>query len=458
MFPSWKLLFTIALFSLLLSLTSQQSFDYPTANLSTSWTNTPTLRAANFSTIGVRLALLRGTAGARFASGYYCNGTCNTFMFSIFIVFVDGDGEIIFNQAEFPQVVWSANRNRPVRENAKLELTNAGDLVLRDADGSLAWSSNTAGRSVVGLNLTETGNLVLHDAQNRVVWQSLDHPSDALVPGQIILSGTNLTASRSSTNWSEPGQFILSMTEEGLVASILSNPPQVYLEYLFINGKQNQEQSSAEYENGSLTLSQNSNNPQNQDIRIPIPPARSAQFIKFGPDGHLRVFQWSDSWREVADLLTSDFDPCSYPLVCGRYGICSSGQCSCPVSTSGGASFRPVNNRRPDFGCSEVTPITCNASRRHRFLDVEDVTYFSFRYDIMNTDMKRCKEACLKNCSCRAAVFLPGVNPDAGGCYLPNEIFSLIDKGNGLTRFNSSVALKVQIDPAKPSCKRNNGF
>ncbi|GAY51771.1 hypothetical protein CUMW_136780 [Citrus unshiu] len=124
-------------------LVDAQSFDYPTANLSTSWTNGPSASDS--------------------------------------VGFTDGSA-----------VVWSANRNNPVRINATLELTSDGNLVLQDADGAIAWSTNTSGKSVVGLNLTDMGNLVLFDKNNAAVWQSFDHPTDSLVPGQKLLEGKKL--------------------------------------------------------------------------------------------------------------------------------------------------------------------------------------------------------------------------------------------------------------------------
>ncbi|KAL8506342.1 hypothetical protein ACS0TY_017279 [Phlomoides rotata] len=189
----------LAFFSCLASINSQP-FDYPTTNLSTSWINS---------------------------------------------VSADNKG--------FPQIVWSANRNNPVRINATVELTGTGDLILRDADGTLAWSTNIAGRSVAGLNLTEKGNLILFDAKNSIVWQSFDHPTDALVPGQILVSGMNLTSSSSLTNWTEGGVYSFSMTDIGLVASIQSDPPQIYYYHDISAGtKQSVEASYVKYQNGSL--------------------------------------------------------------------------------------------------------------------------------------------------------------------------------------------------------------
>ncbi|KAK1404863.1 Bulb-type lectin domain-containing protein [Heracleum sosnowskyi] len=184
------------------NLISANSFDYPTAKLSTTWINDPSaphsVQFGDGST--VRATLLRGTLGQRFACGFYCNGKCDSYLFAIFLVQTNSASLIVSPSSSFPQVVWSANRDHPVKINATLKLTSDGDLVLRDADGSVAWSSGTAGKSVDGLNLTDNGNLVLFNKRKAVVWQSFDHPTDALVPGQTLTEGQKLISSVSKTD------------------------------------------------------------------------------------------------------------------------------------------------------------------------------------------------------------------------------------------------------------------
>ncbi|KAL0328294.1 UNVERIFIED_CONTAM: G-type lectin S-receptor-like serine/threonine-protein kinase LECRK2 [Sesamum calycinum] len=314
----WIAFFTIASFSYLASVSSQP-YDYPTANLSSTWINSVSAdHSVTFTDNStVRAILLRGTFGPKYACGFYCNGTCERYLFSVFIVQTNSGGGITSPAVGFPQVVWSANRNSPVRINATLQLTPDGDLVLRDADGTLTWSTNTTGKSVAGLNLTEMGNLVLFDEKNAVVWQSFGHPTDALVPGQVLVAGMNLTAGVSATNWSDGGVFSVSMTSQGLVASVTADPPLVYYDRLYANPKTNKEESYAKYQNGSLQLYVHSVEPSRPDSTIDIPPAASAQYMKLGPDGHLRVFEWGSQWTEVADVFTGYLGVCNYPLVCG---------------------------------------------------------------------------------------------------------------------------------------------
>ncbi|KAM7497815.1 hypothetical protein LguiA_022229 [Lonicera macranthoides] len=450
------------------SLIRAQPFDYPTANLSSSWLNNVSApHSINFiDRSRITAILLRGTSGPRFACGFFCNGNCTSYLFAIYIVQTNGGGGIVKQSIGFPQVVWSANRNKPVGSNAMLQLSLDGDLVLRDADGTLVWSTNTANKNVAGLNLTDEGNLVLFDENNSTVWQSFDYPTDALVPGQKLVVGKRLTASISATNSAQPeqGWFSLFPTNEGLLASIESNSPQVYAQYLVIGRKANAGLSYVRFLNGSLAFFINSVEPGEQDRMISIPQASSAQYMKLEPDGHLKVYEWGFQWKLVVDLLTGYLGECNYPMVCGKNGICSNGQCSCP------RSFRQISDRQPNLGCSEIVPLTCNSSQDHTFIELEDVTYFTFNSDLnlSRVDMESCKQECLRNCSCKAAIFRYGSDPLGGECYMPSEIFSLMNNEKENTYYNSSAFVKVQIPPSaisptsaptsSPTAKKKNWF
>ncbi|CAM8995781.1 unnamed protein product [Rhodiola kirilowii] len=397
-------------------------FDYPTANLSTTWTNhvsDPNTATFNDGST-VRPILLRGTFGPKYACGFFCNGSCEKYLFAIFIV--SGGGIVVQPSLNFPQVVWSPNRNHPVSLNSTLQLTSDGDLVLKDVDGAISWSTNTSGKSVVGLNMTKIGNLVLFNSKNETVWQSFDHPSDALVPGQKLIEGQSLTSS----------VFSLSVYSNGLFAFIEADPPQTYY-----NVTQTGISSYIKFVNRSLS------------IRLGNSGSSSVQYMKLEADGHLRMYEWrkgtNGGWGSVADLLTGyDVSDCSYPMVCGPYGICLNGQCTCPAANNGSRFFHLINEWQRALGCRETSTLSCGASQYHEFVKLTNTTYFTFVSDIENTDMETCKEACLKNCSCKASLFRYGSNSSDGECYLPSNIFSLMINDKKSTHYNSTAFLKVQ--------------
>ncbi|CAH9147600.1 unnamed protein product [Cuscuta epithymum] len=447
------LIISITVFQCLLKSSNGESFDYPTANLSTTWVNSFSApHSVNFSDGSkVRAILVRGSYGPKFACGFFCNGSCDGSLFAIFIVQTNSGSGITLPSSGFPPVVWSANRANPVDVNSSLQLTPDGDLVLRASDGTSVWSTNTAGKSVTGLNLTETGNLLLHDAGGAVIWQSFDHPTDALVPQQKLISGQKLTATSNRGGFN----FSLVVNNDGMFASIESNPPQVYSDFSVYGKKDSKDASYVKFQNGSLGLYIHSFEPNAPDRSIPIPQALSAQYMKLEPDGHLRVYEWRNGWLQVADLLTGYLGDCKYPLVCGEYGMCSSGQCACPRARNDSAIyFTPVDDMQPNFGCSRVNPLICNSSSRyHSFVELHDMTYFTFEAHINVSDMSRCKNACLANCSCKAAVFQYGSDPTTGRCYLPSEVFSMMKIEKDKIHYNSSVFLKVQLSPSPPDAK-----
>ncbi|KAI3816386.1 hypothetical protein L1987_16080 [Smallanthus sonchifolius] len=332
------------------STTAQPPFDYPTANLSTTWANNASLpRSVNFTDGSwVRSILLRGSFGSTFACGFYCNGTCTSYLFSVFIVQTNSASGIAQPVIGFPQVVWSANRDHPASDGAILNLTSTGDLVLQDADGITVWTTNTAGKSIAGLNLTDDGNLVLFDVNSSVVWQYFDHPTDCLVPGQRLFVGQQLIPSVSSTNWTaQEDLFSFQVTDEGLFAYASSNPPQIYYSNLMYRNNTNTGRRYIRFLNGSLSLFTLSVEPSDPFEPIPIHKASSAQYMKLMPDGHLKVFEWQGRWIVTDDLLNSNLGECNYPMACGKNGLCSGNQqCSCPVSSSPRIDyFRAVNDR-----------------------------------------------------------------------------------------------------------------
>ncbi|KAB2605549.1 epidermis-specific secreted glycoprotein EP1-like [Pyrus ussuriensis x Pyrus communis] len=96
--------------------------------------------------------------------------------------------------------VWEANRGKPVGQNATFAFGTDGNLVLADADGQVAWQSNTANKGV--------GNFV---------WQSFHHPSDTLLVGQSLRAGgVSKLVSRASEVENKDGSYSLVMEPKGL--------------------------------------------------------------------------------------------------------------------------------------------------------------------------------------------------------------------------------------------------
>nr|XP_051206063.1 G-type lectin S-receptor-like serine/threonine-protein kinase SD2-5 [Lolium perenne] len=457
------------LFTLSIPFSQAWSIDYPSpiANLPSLWTNnnaTIPYNATYAAGSMIRAILFRQNPvgyGPSFACGFICTSPCDTFLFAVFSVSVGDTSAAAINASAPPRVVWAANRYHPVKENASVQITRDGNLVLRDFDGSPVWSTNTSGSPVVGMNLAQTGNLILFDAVGKMVWESFEHPTDTLLIGQSLRQGQRLTSV--STNWTQ-GQFYLTVLDHGLYSFVNGDPPEFYYQKRFnvtdamVQSKMNI--SSGEVKNGTAYISflQGSlsafGSLNNTDIKlfdIPLPWPSSAQLISLEDDGHLRVYGWGGiSWESLVDVLDVYPDECAYPTVCGEYGICSQGQCSCPIGNSGDAPFRQLDDRHPDMGCSLAIPLSCDFIQHQQLLPLTGVTYFNLG-NSWATHEESCKEACLKACTCKA-VFFRYQNDSYGSCYLMPKIFSLMSYKPGTIGYNLSAYIKVQmLPPPAPS-------
>ncbi|KAF8006161.1 hypothetical protein BT93_K0466 [Corymbia citriodora subsp. variegata] len=455
--PSFFLSFSFVLLSPFSNFIDAQAqgFDYPTTPLSKRWTNNTTANQFTHYDDGsiVQAILLRGkeTLDPAFACGFYCNGTCNSYLFAVFIIQVDSSG--LIDNYTTPQVVWSANRNNPVKIDTTLELMSEGDLVLKDVGGTVAWSTNTAAKFVVGLNLTDLGNLVLFDENNATVWQSFDHPTDSLVLGQKLRKGQRLLASASKINWTFDGTISFSINGNALSAQMETNPPRIYFkceltETLYLrdpyacqasipHGSDSYARNSTfipdisyvELENRSLSWFSYST--WNGNL-IDVPPASSIQYLKLGSDGHLRVYEFTYSdggkkWPMFSKGLLE--------IVPIRH---------CPALSGRESYFKQVDNRRPNLGCSEIVPLSCEASKHQSLLELENITYLSLTPNLKDIDASSCKEAYTKNCSCKVAIFRYESNRTSGLCYLLTQVFSLMNTDNKEITYYSIAYLKVQ--------------
>lgn len=454
-----------ALVVLLLAAADAQPFDYPSAKPSTSWANTDAslTHHVTFADGSVaRAALLRlnpAGYGPSYAFGFFCtnhqHGTtpCADFLLAVAVVYCNSGALMTSTVAGIPQVVWSANRARPVGEGATAELTAAGDLVLRAPDGTVVWSAGTAGRSVAGISIGSDGNLVMlgGPSSNRaVVWQSFDHPTDTLLVGQTLRQGARLTANTSAANWS-PSRLYLAVAADSLGAYVDAKPaPQRYYHLGFTTSTA-AGAAAAAYANGSLTVLA-AGEPL-ATIQLPAVAAGTVQYMRLEYDGHLRLYEWrAAGWAPVFDVLRLFPDDCAFPTVCGAYGVCTdTQQCSCPDA----ANFRPVDFRRPNRGCVPAAPpVTCAATprsaqrQRQRLVSLPGLAYFNDHATSMRTlervSEAACKEACLDDCRCVAAQFVYGGNAGDGFCYLQSEVFSLETSAPEVVHYNSTMHLKVR--------------
>ena len=432
-----------------------QPFDYPSARPSTSWANTDASLTHHVTFMDgsvARAALLRlnpAGFGPSYAFGFFCTnhgtaagaGPCNDFLLAVAVAYCNSGALMTSTVSGIPQVVWSANRARPVGEGATLHFTPPGDLVLKAADGTLVWSAGTARKSVAGISINSDGNLVMVDADNLAVWQSFDHPTDTLLVGQSLRQGARLTANTSAVKWAG-SRLYLTVADDSLSAYVDATPPQRYYQLGFTKAAG----AYATYVNGSLTVFAPPAAPLTA-VQLPAVGAGTVQYMRLEYDGHLRLYEWRPAgWAPVFDVLRLFPDDCAFPTVCGAYGVCTDMQCSCPDA----ANFRAVDFRRPSRGCVPAGPAASCAAAR--LVSLPGLAYFNDHATSMRT-LERvsegaCKKACLDECRCVAAQFIYGADAGDGFCYLQSEVFSLETSLPEVVHYNSTMHLKVQATRA----------
>ncbi|KAM7473996.1 hypothetical protein LguiB_021239 [Lonicera macranthoides] len=310
-------------------------------------------------------------------------------------------------------VLWCANRDNPVRENATLHFTADSGLELKDVDGTLVWSTHTSALPVTRMNISDGANLMLLDSNDNVIWQSFDYPTDTWLPNQNISSNKGLTSSNSSSNLST-GSYSLTVGGKSpyntLNAFINSDPPQIYISlHVFQYNPFSDYYSIKGFSNNVLFEVNRS--------------AHRFLYIKLEPNGHLKIhpLPYYNESRTVASFsIFEQVGNCDYPTVCGNYGVCSEdGLCSCPGADGNYNYFTQLQVLKPSRGCRPVTPLSCKDAHLHTFLELNGVAYFNLEPYHSNMDKDSCKKACLDNCTCKAAIFSSGI------CSLKSQLYSL---------------------------------
>ncbi|GLJ35760.1 hypothetical protein SUGI_0718150 [Cryptomeria japonica] len=303
----------------------------------TTWTNNIqsleswTPRSVGIGVVTVRSILLTnnisyGGESLRFGCGFFCySSPCYTgYSFVVFFVIYKTN----YTDPDDLQVVWTANRESPVKDNATLGLTSTGNLVLKGADSILVWSTDTFAQDFQGLMMEEIGNLVLFNSSNGTLWQSFDYPTDVLLQGQKFKVRQKLTANISPTNSSQ-GILYATLLSNGFAVFTAPAPPQMYFSYPSLPTTLNVEYMQFDNESVGYYPEGYPSNPLALSCLIPT----NSLYFKICSDGHVLFYSFKRKTKVCLDdyllRFTGALGTCDYPTKCGKYGIYTDGECSC---------------------------------------------------------------------------------------------------------------------------------
>ncbi|KAG6755217.1 hypothetical protein POTOM_041035 [Populus tomentosa] len=328
--------------------------------------------------------------------------------------------------------VWEANRGNPVRENATLTFGKDGNLVLADADGRVAWQTNTANKGVVGLQLLSNGNMVLHDSKGNFIWQSFDSPTDTLLVGQSLrVGGATRLVSRASQKENSDGAYSLVMESKRLVMYYKSpNSPKPYLYYTFDTRQDRLQNATLKwypdpYDNSAseVTLDLSSGG-----WAVNARPKFNAtlSFLRVGIDGNLRIYSYNNkvdymAWDVSFNLFSRDGFPeseCQLPERCGKFGLCEDSQCvACPL---------PSGLLGWSKNCEPVKPPACG-SKDFYYYKLEGVDHSMSKYaggSVVKED--DCGKKCSSDCKCMGYFY----NKETSKCTIAYDLQTLTKVSN----------------------------
>ncbi|CAO2207065.1 unnamed protein product [Urochloa humidicola] len=313
-----------------------------------------------------------------------------------------------------------------------LSLTTTGQLSLANPGTSgYLWNPYTDASQNYGslLVLRDTGNLQFLGADGKtVVWESFGHPTDTLLPGQIMVAGTSLRSRASDTDFSV-GRFRFVVQWDGNLVWYRTDLPGT--------GPTTAYWSTSTVDNGSTTLFfdaklvgylyfQITNNSTKRNLTTPHHRTDNMFFYQHAtldPDGILRVYilpnttagdgDGNATWSVVNPVPS---DGCQITTagghgMCGPNSYCVYGagsrlDCECP------SGYRFLHTQFRYKGCAPAfLQDICNDGKSHssefKLMELPN-TYWAnptFYEQHQSVTAEQCQDFCLHNCLCAAALF-----------------------------------------------------
>ncbi|KAF3454067.1 hypothetical protein FNV43_RR04514 [Rhamnella rubrinervis] len=318
--------------------------------------------------------------------------------------------------------VWYANGDKPAPRRSKLEISADRGLVLTDPQGvQELWSSGKIAASVAYAAMNDTGNCQLLDKNSKPIWQTFEHPTDTLLPSQIMEIGGSLSSRTSLLNFTH-GRFIFRMLEDGTavlntinlpsnhnykayyVSDTLNSGGQVIFDtfdYLYVLRKNGEkfnitqaddavsttdyyQRVSLEFD-GVLILSSHTKNP--SDIN------QSWTTMRTIPDNICIEIQ--------GELGTG---PCGYNSICTLHSEERRPICNCPE----GYSLLDPNDEYS--GCKPNFLVGCESSQdqedEYFMRELPNIDWPTSDYELFHPfDDDSCRNSCLHDCLCAASIF-----------------------------------------------------
>ncbi|XVE78831.1 hypothetical protein DITRI_Ditri14bG0009700 [Diplodiscus trichospermus] len=396
------------------------------------------------------------SASGDFAFGFYPQND-NLFLLSIW-----------FNKIPNKTVAWYAfEAANPilVPSGSQIQLTAENGLVLKNPRGEQVWLSPLAQGEVDHGVMNDTGNFAIESRNSSKLWQSFDHPTDTLLPTQIMEINEKLFSRLKENNFSQ-GRFQLSLLGDGnLVLNIVNLPTTLVYDGVYYSSGTNDSANSSNSgyqlifnESGDIYVLRNNGQRDNivKGAPLPTPAANFYQRLTLDFDGVFAHYSypkistgnenWSTVWSKPETICWADAVGGLGSGPCGFNSMCSLNEnrrpaCECPPGFS---LLDPDDKygsckRNDEFGCNEDEQTSKEDLYELKVLD--NINWPTSEYDRFKPyTEKNCRTSCLNDCLCDVAIF--GVE----GCWKKKLPLSNGRHENGATAF-----IKVRKGDRTPS-------
>ncbi|WJX76230.1 non-specific serine/threonine protein kinase [Trifolium repens] len=314
--------------------------------------------------------------------------------------------------------IWVANRNQPLNDsNGIVTISEDGNLVVLNGQNRVIWSSNVSNiASNRSCQFSDFGNLVLlESATGNILWQSIQHPSDTLLPGMKLSINKRTGKSKNLNSWESPsdpfvGNFSCSTVERlHIIQVFILNGTRPYWRSGPWNGEifTGIQRMTEEYFFG---FRGGDDGEGNTNIYYTIENDVEFHIYHLNSQGKLEETWWDDEKKEMQVTWTSQESECDVYGICGAFASCnslSSPICSCL------RGFQPRNLQEWNIhnwtgGCVRRTPLQCErvknkntSTKEDGYLKLQMVKVPDFAEGLAVT-ADICRSLCLENCSCLA--------------------------------------------------------
>nr|XP_010928211.1 G-type lectin S-receptor-like serine/threonine-protein kinase At2g19130 [Elaeis guineensis] len=330
---------------------------------------------------------------------------------------------IWYKKVPVQTVIWVANRATPIfnTSSAVFRISEDGQLGLLNRYKILVWSSNSTpstSDSTVAV-LLDTGNLVIRNGSSTTIWQSFDHPTDTVMPEELLGVNKITGEYQSVTSWKNPenpapGPFALRMDPDGSNQFVLLwNGSEIYWTSGIWNG-QYFPISPGTVESSLIKITF-VDNEQWKYVMYTILDSSFISRIVIDSSGLVGQWYWLNSTQKWQPFFIEPLARCDVYSLCGAFGICdqkSSNTCRCAYG------FEPASMKEWEFnvwnsGCVRKTGLRCSdkssaGGEDDRFLEMTNMRLPDNPQNLAVGSAEECEEACLNNCACNAYAYVSG--------------------------------------------------